>query len=108
MLGFLGLLIHLTPVETAELYAIKPEQTSPLLFAMISFMGLSILLIGFYVGALNTGLAHPRAIASTLLVNALFVTKFAFGDADSLGLARTGPLTWSVVNVGLAVTALAR
>jgi hypothetical protein len=108
VLSFIGLLIHFTPIETAELYQIQTEQRSPLLFVMISLMGVTIFTSGLFVGALAMGLAHPRALAGSLLANAVLTSNLATRDAAYLGIGapKTAPLVWSVITTGLAASAL--
>jgi len=108
VLSFIGLLIHFTPIETAELYQIQAEQRSPLLFVMISLMGATIFTSGLFVGALAMGLAHPRALAGSLLANAVLTSNLATRDAAYLGIGapKTAPLVWSVITTGLAASAL--
>jgi len=106
LVSFLGLLIHLTPVDTATLYSIAPDMASPLLYSMISAMGATTFLSGLYVGCLAAGLVQARALALTMLANAAFATKFAFIDAEALGAPKTVPLAWSVVHVLIAALAL--
>ena len=60
------------------LYGIEEKKTSPLLFAMISMMGLTIFLSGLHVGALCSGLAPSRALAVMLLARVLFEFKFTY------------------------------
>ena len=105
-LGLLGLLIHLTPVDTAVLYGIPLEKTSPLLYSLLSFMGASILVTAVYVVALAFGCSRARALSALHLTNALFSTKFALVDAVTLGAPRERMLVGSVVSVGLAAVAL--
>ena len=96
VLSFIGLLIHLTPIETAELYQIQAEQRSPLLYVMISLMGATIFTSGLFVGALAMGLAHPRALACSLLANAVLTCNLAtrdvwFQSAPPLGAHAAAP-----------------
>ena len=96
VLSFIGLLIHFTPIETAELYQIQAEQRSPLLYVMISLMGATIFTSGLFVGALAMGLAHPRALACSLLANAVLTCNLAtrdvwFQSAPPLGAHAAAP-----------------
>eukprot|EP00322_Chrysochromulina_rotalis_P006652 CAMPEP_0115858126 /NCGR_PEP_ID=MMETSP0287-20121206/15936_1 /TAXON_ID=412157 /ORGANISM="Chrysochromulina rotalis, Strain UIO044" /LENGTH=263 /DNA_ID=CAMNT_0003312379 /DNA_START=21 /DNA_END=812 /DNA_ORIENTATION=+ len=102
LLCFLGLLIHFTPQDTAVLYGIQPDKTSPLLYSMISTMGSVTFLSGLYIGALALGFAPLRALGVMLLANACFQIKFAFADCTSLGASSTMPLACAAALAALA------
>jgi len=101
----LGLLIHFTPKETAELYQV-PKPLSPLGYSMLALSGSAMATTGSYLAALEAGLAQPVALAAVFVVNALFSLKWAFTEAGKLGAPKTGPLGWAVISAAIAAFAL--
>lgn len=110
IIALLGALIHLTPKETASMYKVSPEKTTPLFLSMLAATGSTVFCTGLYVLSLAAGMAQRRAFGVTMLANALFAVKFTLTDAAAIG-ARTagtvGPLAWrTAVQAALAAVAL--
>jgi hypothetical protein len=101
----LGLLIHLTPVETAGMYQLA-EPISKVGYSMLALYGSSISLIGVYIGALAFGLALPQAFAATFAVHGAFALKWALTEAKSIGAPLTGGLGWAAISAVLSALAL--
>jgi len=82
IISLLGLLIHLTPKETASMYKVDPLKATPLFLSMLAVTGSTVFLTGFYVLALTSGLAQRAAFGWTMIANALFAIKFTISDGD--------------------------
>lgn len=82
IIGLLGMLIHLTPKETASMYKVDPVKATPLYLSMLAATGSTIFCTGFYVLALAAGVAQRAAFGYTMLVNAFFGIKFTLSDGD--------------------------
>jgi hypothetical protein len=110
LVSALGLLIHLTPRETASMYEVSPEQISTLYLSMLGVLGSTILYSGAYVAGLALGLTQARAFGYTLLLQVLFALKWALTEASGVGAktaATVGPLAWrTAAQAALAFLAL--
>ena len=110
IIGFLGLLIHLTPKETASMYKVEPVKATPLYLSMLTATGSTLFVTGVYVLALAAGVAQRAAFGYTMLTSALFAIKFTLGDGDGDMGYRTagtvGPLAFRTA-VQTAIGALA-
>jgi len=82
IIGLLGLLIHLTPKETASMYKVEPLKATPLYLSMLAATGSTVFVTGLYVLALAAGVAQRAAFGYTMLASAFFAVKFTLTDSD--------------------------
>lgn len=101
----IGLLIHLTPVATAELYQFTKPMSS-VGTSMLALYGSTIATVGVYLGALAYGLSQPRAFAAFFVTNALFALKWGVTEAQALGAPKLAPLAWTALSGALGALAL--
>ena len=101
-----GLLIHLMPHQTAELYEFSPETLTPLTLSLLGWMGATLVCTGVYVAALANGLEQKHAFVGAMACGAALAFKWCCTEADPLGVPGVVGLAWGFGQVGLASLAL--
>jgi len=98
--GMNGLQQQFMQDKTLEMYQCKKQ--SALGKSMMGVAGQQMLMAAAYLVALTQGKSQAEAFGLAWAVGAVLVSKFAFTEADDLGVPKTGPLAWAVISAGIA------
>ena len=61
-----------------------------------------MLIMGVYLGCLAQGLTQAEALAAAWVTNGVAAVLFAFTDAGTIGMPKSGPLFWAGISAAIA------